>query len=291
MNMLNAKQAARPLQGKRILVTRTREQASSFSERLRKLGAIPFEFPVIRIAPPLDWQPLDDALRHLCGASFAYYDWLIFTSVNGVESVFERLNEFGLAFPLTGVTRVAAIGPATTAALTHYGVQADLMPGEYIAEGVAASLIEDAKSRGASLAGKRVLLPRAAVARDVLVTELKAAGATVQEVAAYRTLPVSSDDAQGLEVARMLQSGVLHMLTFTSSSTVRNFMQWLVRCVPDMAEKLRANAIGEALPIIACIGPITAQTARELGLHPQIEATTFTIDGLIEAIVQHEGKV
>lgn len=289
--MPHSTNTARPLLGRRILVTRTREQASSFSERLRKLGAIPFEFPIIRIAPPLDWQPLDDALRHLCGATFAYYDWLIFTSVNAVESVFGRLNEFGLAFPLTGVTRVAAIGPATAAALAHYGVQTDLVPGEYIAEGVAVSLIEDAKSRGASLAGKRILLPRAAVARDVLVTELKAAGAIVQEVAAYRTLSVSSDDAQGIEVARMLQAGELHILTFTSSSTVRNFMQWLMSSAPGMVEKLRASVAGETLPIIACIGPITAQTARELGLYPQIEATTFTIEGLIEAIVSHEGKV
>ncbi len=289
--MPHSTNTARPLLGKRILVTRTREQATSFSERLRKLGAIPFEFPIIRIVPPLDWQPLDDALRHLCGATFAYFDWLIFTSVNGVESVFGRLNEFGLAFPLTGVPRVAAIGPATAAALAHYGVRTDLVPGEYIAEGVAASLIEDAKSRGASLAGKRILLPRAAVARDALVTELRAAGATVQEVVAYRTLPVSSDDARGLEVARMLQTGELHVLTFTSSSTVRNFMQWLTGSAPDLAEKLKSDASGEALPFIACIGPITAQTARELGLHPQIEATTFTIDGLIEAIIQHEGKV
>jgi uroporphyrinogen-III synthase len=289
--MLHSINAARPLQGKRILVTRTREQASSFSERLRKLGAIPFEFPVIRIAPPLDWQPLDDALRHLCGASFAYYDWLIFTSVNGVESVFARMNEFGLALPIASITRVAAIGPATVAALAHYGVQTDLVPGAYIAEGVAAALIEDAQRRGSSLAGKRLLLPRAAQARDVLVTELQVAGAIVQEVAAYRTLPVGSDDAQGLEVARMLRSGELHMLTFTSSSTVRNFMQWLARCAPDMAEKLRDHTAGEIVPVIACIGPITAQTAREMGLHTHIEATTFTIDGLIEAIVQHEGKV
>jgi uroporphyrinogen-III synthase len=288
--MPHSTNAARPLLGKRILVTRTREQASSFSERLRKLGAMPYEFPIIRIAPPLDWQPLDDALRHLCGATFAYYDWLIFTSVNGVESVFGRLNEFGLALPVAGVTRVAAIGPATAAALARYGVQTDLVPGEYIAEGVAAALVEDAQRRGTSLAGKRILLPRAAVARDVLVTELQAVGAIVQEVAAYRTLPVSSDDAQGLEVVRMLQAGELHMLTFTSSSTVRNFMQWLMRSAPAMAEKLRAGVAGETLPIIACIGPITAQTARELGLHPQIEATTFTIDGLIEAIVSHEGK-
>src|SRR5579872_6146191 len=187
MNMPNAKPTARPLQGKRILVTRTREQASSFSERLRALGAIPFEFPVIRIAPPLDWQPLDDALRHLCGATFSYYDWLIFTSVNGVESVFARLNEFGLALPVAGVTRVAAIGPATAAALARYGAQTDLVPGEYIAEGVATALIEDAQRRGASMTGKRILLPRASVARDVLITELKAAGAIVDEVAAYRT--------------------------------------------------------------------------------------------------------
>ncbi len=281
---------ARPLLGKRILVTRTREQATSFSDRLRKLGARPLEFPVIRIAPPLDWQPLDDALRHLCGATFAYYDWLIFTSVNGVESVFARLNEFGLVLPITGVTRVAAIGPATAAALTRYGVRTDLVPGEYIAEGVAAALIEDAQRRGASLRGRRILLPRASVARDVLVAELQAAGAFVDEVAAYRTLPVSSDDAQGREVVRLLQAGELHILTFTSSSTVRNFMQWLVSAAPDMAAKLRENAPGERLPIIACIGPVTAQTARELGLHPRIEATTFTIDGLIEAIVSHEGK-
>lgn len=281
---------ARPLLGKRILVTRTREQASSFSERLRKLGARPFEFPVIRIAPPLAWQPLDDALRHLCGTTFSYYDWLIFTSVNGVESVFARLNEFGLALPVASITRVAAIGPATAAALAHYGVQTDLVPEEYIAEEVAAALIGDARRRGASLVGKRILLPRASVARDVLVTGLQAAGALVDEVAAYRTLPVSSDDAQGREVARLLQAGELHMLTFTSSSTVRNFMQWLVSAAPDMAEKLKENAAGEALPIVACIGPVTARTARELGLHPHIEATTFTIDGLIEAIVSHEGK-
>ncbi|HEY6539956.1 MAG TPA: uroporphyrinogen-III synthase [Ktedonobacteraceae bacterium] len=288
--MPHSTNTVRPLLGKRILVTRTREQASSFSERLRKLGATPFEFPVIRIAPPLDWQPLDDALRHLCGATFSYYDWLIFTSVNGVESVFARLNEFGLALPVARATRVVAIGPATAAALARYGVQTDLVPGEYIAEGVAAALIEDAQRRGASLISKRILLPRASVARDVLVAELKAAGAIVQEVAAYRTLPVSSDDAQGLEVLRMLQTGELHILTFTSSSTVRNFMHWLVSAAPDSAEKLRDNATGETLPAIACIGPVTAQTARELGLHPHIEATTFTIDGLIEAIVSREGK-
>lgn len=281
---------ARPLQGRRILVTRTREQAASFSERLSALGAISIEFPIIRIVPPLDWQPLDDALRRLCAAQSTYYDWLIFTSVNGVEMTFARMHELGLSLPPTGHVRVATIGPATAAALARYGMQTDLVPGEYIAEGVAAALIEDAQRRGASLTGQRILLPRASVARDVLVTGLQAAGALVDEVAAYRTLPVSSDDAQGREVARMLQAGELDMLTFTSSSTVRNFMQWLLSAAPAIAEKLKENTGGEALPIIACIGPVTAQTARELGLHPHVKATTFTIDGLIEVIVSHEGK-
>lgn len=282
---------ARPLAGKRILVTRTREQVTSFSTRLRALGAIPVEFPVIRIAPPLDWQPLDEALRRLCDPESVYYAWLIFTSVNGVEYAFARMRELGLSLPPTGTTRVAVIGPATSAALVRYGLHADLVPEEYIAEGVATALIEDAHQRSTSLAGQHILLPRASVARDVLVRELKSAGAIVHEVAAYRTLPVSSDDAQGREVVRMLQAGEIDILTFTSSSTVRNFVQWLASAAPAVAERLRDNAAGETLPAIACIGPVTAQTARDLGLHPRIEATTFTIDGLIEALVSNEGKV
>ena len=165
------------------------------------------------------------------------------------------------------------------------------MPGEYIAEGVASALVEDARRRGESLAGRRILLPRAEKARDVLLTALQAAGAVVHEVAAYRTLPVSSEDTRGREVARMLQAGELDVLTFTSSSTVRNFMRWLVSSAPGVAEKLTGDSAGYASPVIACIGPVTAQSARELGLRPHIEATTFTIDGLIEAIVSHEGKV
>jgi uroporphyrinogen-III synthase len=284
---------ARPLQGKRILVTRTREQSASFSARLDALGAIPIEFPVIRLAPPFDWQPLDEALRRLCDAQSTYYAWLIFTSVNGVEYAFARMQALGLSLPLSssGAPRVAAIGPATAAALARLGVHTDLVPAEYIAEGIAAALIEDAQRRGVSLVGQRLLLPRASEARDVLVHELQAAGALVDEVAAYRTLPVGNDDQQGREVARMLQAGELDVLTFTSSSTVRNFMQWLENAAPAITAKLRENAAGETLPAVACIGPVTAQTARELGLHPRIVAATFTIDGLIEALVSHEGKV
>src|SRR5215469_4828559 len=182
---------ALPLQGRRILVTRTREQAGTLSERLRSLGALPVEFPTIRIVPPQDWELLDSALRRL---SEAGYDWLVFTSANGVNICCERLSSLGYRVQDIRGIRVAAIGPATAAALAQHGITADLVPGEYIAESVAASLIDDAHQKGGSLRGKRVLLARAAEARKVLVTELQRAGAIVDEVAAYHTLPVASDD-------------------------------------------------------------------------------------------------
>ncbi|HKF37599.1 MAG TPA: uroporphyrinogen-III synthase [Ktedonobacteraceae bacterium] len=277
---------ALPLHGRRILVTRASEQAEAFSERLRALGAIPVEFATIRIVPPEDWEPLDDALRRLCGAG--WYDWLVFTSVNGVRTCFERLRSLG--YPAPGNVRTAAIGPATAAALAHYGITADLVPGEYIAESVAAALIDDAQRRNQPLAGKRVLLARAAEARNVLVSELQGAGAVVDVVAAYRTEAVSSDDERGREVLRMLEARQLDILTFTSSSTVRNFMYWLRQCETGVAGSLISLVKGNARPKIACIGPVTSQTAREFGLHVRIEAQEFTIAGLVEAIIRAEEK-
>ncbi len=346
-----------PLQGKRILVTRTRQQAGALSERLRALGAIPIEFPTIHIVPPQDWEPLDSALRRLCMAEATsgrpqgiaptiydmpgppleysrggdcphpapYYTWLVFTSANGVNICFERLRSIGYDARAISNVRVAAIGPATAAALACYGVNADLVPDEYIAEGVAAALIEDARQRGELLAEKRILLARAEGARKVLVTELREAGAVVDEVAAYRTSAATGDDEQGREVLRLLQARQLDILTFTSSSTVRNFIHWLVECTgkddivgesggvgltaPSENDKSGHPALGAGIhdnsgshgivslawfaggrPKIACIGPITSQTARELGLDVDIEAKEFTIDGLVEAIVQHEEK-
>ena len=279
---------ALPLHGRRILVTRASEQAEAFSERLRALGAIPVEFATIRIVPPEDWEPLDDALRRLCVAG--WYDWLVFTSVNGVRTCFERLHSLGYDAPAIGHVRTAAIGPATAAALARYGITADLVPGEYIAEGVAAALIDDARRRNQPLAGKRVLLARAAEARNVLVSELQGAGATVDVVAAYRTAAVSSDDEQGREVLRMLEARQLDILTFTSSSTVRNFMHWLRQCEAGGAGSLISLALSNVRPKIACIGPITSQTAREFGLDVHIEAQEFTIAGLVEAIIKDEEK-
>ncbi len=278
-----------PLQGKRILVTRASKQAGALSDRLRKLGAIPVEFPIIQIAPPEDWVLLDNALHQLCAKEEEpYYTWLVFTSANGVNICFDRLNTLAYNTNDIGNVRVAAIGPATAQALKHHGVQPDLVPDEYIAEGVAAALIEDAHRHGVSLEGKRILILRAAEARRVLVEKLQRAGAIVEEVAAYRTRGAVIDDEQGHEVLRLLQAGQLDILTFTSSSTVRHFVQWLADCAPGAAVSPIAHVTHNPQLKIACIGPITSQTARELGLDVQIEASEFTIDGLVEAIVQHE---
>jgi uroporphyrinogen-III synthase len=275
------------LRGKRVLVTRTREQAGVFSERLLALGAIPVEFPTIRIVPPHNWASLDWALGRLFptamendGQRDCPYAWLIFTSANGVHICCKRLLERGYDLQAMCPVRVAAIGPATAAALTHYGIHPDLVPDIYVAESVAAALIHDSQQRGESLQGKRILLPRAAEARNVLVTELQHAGAVVDEVAAYTTVSVASDDQQGREIVKLLQRGEIDIITFTSSSTVRNFMQWFRSCAID------DTLLHQPSLKIACIGPITSQTARELGLDVDIEANEFTIDGLVEAIVR-----
>ncbi len=278
-----------PLQGKRILVTRASKQAGALSDRLRKLGAIPVEFPIIQIAPPEDWVLLDNALHQLCAKEEEpYYTWLVFTSANGVNICFDRLNTLAYNTNDIGKVRVAAIGPATAQALRHHGIKPDLVPDEYIAEGVAAALIEDVHRHGVSLEGKRILILRAAEARKVLVEKLQRAGAIVEEVAAYRTRGAVIDDEQGHEVLRLLQAHQLDILTFTSSSTVRHFVQWLADCASGAAVSPIALVTHNPQLKIACIGPITSQTARELGLDVQIEASEFTIDGLVEAIVQHE---
>jgi uroporphyrinogen-III synthase len=278
-----------PLQGKRVLVTRTRDQASVLSEQLRDLGAIPIEFPTIRIVPPQDWRDLDAALRRLYEPhenSASFYNWLVFTSANGVTICCERLRTLGYDPATLQNVRVAAIGPATAAALASYGIATNLVPAEYIAEGVAAALIEDAEKCGNPLAGQRILLARAAEARKVLVTALQEAGAQVDEVAAYYTHTVARDDESGRAILDMLRQRQLDILTFTSSSTVRNFNVWLQDTMQD--DGLLKQETLLAYPTLACIGPITAQTARELGLRVDLEAKEFTIDGLVKAIVQYE---
>jgi uroporphyrinogen III methyltransferase/synthase len=251
-----------PLFGQRVLVTRTRQQASALSTRLRALGAAAIELPTIEIAPPEQWAPLDSAIAELSS-----YDWIVFTSVNGVANFWERLGHAGLdARALHGV-RLAAIGPATAAALESHGLQADYIPDEYVAEAVASGL--------GKVHGLRMLLPRADIARPALADLLRQAGAEVVEIAAYRTL---RPDVDASELHDLLAS--VTVVTFTSSSTVRNLVAMASDAGLDLARTL-ADAT------IACIGPITAETARQNQLPPHVLAEEYTIDGLVRSLVKH----
>lgn len=251
---------SRPLHGKRILVTRSRGQASRFAGELEALGAEVMEFPTIRIAPAADVEPLRAAIR-----AVGEFDWIVFTSVNAVEHFWLELQACGRdARALSGVS-LCAIGPATAAALELHGVHADLVPTESVSEAVA-----DALSTQVDLSGSRVLLPRAEIAREALPRLLGDRGAIVSDVAAYRTLP-ETRNAQ--EIRGHLESGALDLITFTSSSTVRNFVAAVGTRV-GMAE-------------IASIGPVTSRTARELGLEVAVEAREYTIPGLVRAVTEH----
>jgi uroporphyrinogen-III synthase len=250
---------AHPLSGKRIVSTRAEEQSREFVTKLREVGAAPIIFPTIRIAPLDDFRELDGALRRL-----REYDWLVFTSVNGVRSVVERMQALGLSPTDLNACQVAAIGPATETLLRSYGVQTALRPGEYVAEAVAAGLVAHGP-----ISGKRFLLLRVDIARPVLREHLIAHGAQVDEIATYQTTTGQPDAAAYAE----LRSGV-DVITFTSSSTVRHFFDLLGDEALPIARRAR----------IACIGPITAQTARERGLTVDVVAEQYTILGLIEAL-------
>lgn len=252
----------RPLFGQHILVTRTRTQASGLAAQLRAMGAEAVELASIRIAPPEDWAPLDEAI-----ASVAAYNWIVFTSVNGVRRFWERLTEAGLdARALNGV-QVAAIGPATARELQAQGIRADLVPQSYVAEAVADAM--------GDVARQRVLLPGADIARPTLANLLRTGGAQVSTVTAYRTQRAEVD---GQELGSLLAR--VTVATFTSSSTVRNLAAMAEEAGLGLATALEGTTI-------ACIGPITAQTAQELSLPVHVMAKAYTVEGLIEALVDH----
>jgi uroporphyrinogen-III synthase len=227
--------------------------------RLEALGAIPITFPVIAIAPPEPGGLLDQAIQRLDS-----YDWIIFTSVNGVEHFWQRLDALGAGSEEPGPDmahfngKIAAIGPATASILKQYGMQVELIPDEYTAEGILDTI--------SGVSGCRILLPRADIARPALAQGLAERGAVIDEVPAYHTI-MALPQAEDYEA---LKDGV-NILTFTSSSTVRNFMS-LTR---DMD-------YGD--PLVACIGPVTAATARSLGLRVDGVAGEYTIDGLLECL-------
>ncbi len=279
------------LQGRRILVTRASEQAGLFSAKLRDLGAEPIEFPTIRIVPPEDWGPLDRALERLLTPGMGYR-WLAFTSANGVRFLEQRLISLGYIIEQIRESRVriVAIGPATTKALREIGLEPDLQSAEAVGEAVAAALIADARRHKLSIPGQRVLLPRAAIARQEMVQDLQQAGLHVDDIPVYRTLPVEAQNEPGQQILALLREQAFDILTFTSSSTVRNFLLWLQSSLPAGVSPLELLR-REPEACIASIGPITSRTLREAGLPPHIEASTFTTDGLIEAMCRYyEGK-
>ncbi len=261
----------RPLFGKRIVVTRSRSQASGLVRRLRQLGAEPLEFPTIRVVPPADgYAQLDAAIGRIRDGGDggeSPYEWLLFTSVNGVKHFFQRLGMDGDVRDLHGL-RLGAIGPATAAALEDRGLKPDFVPPEYRAE----SVIEGMLNLGVK--GSRVLIPRAKEAREILPEKLTEAGAEVEVAPAYETV---LDESGADEMKHMLSGGEIDIITFTSSSTVKNFAALLDGL--DLTQ-LPGNVT------IACIGPVTADTARDLGLRVDLMAEEYTIPGLVKALVE-----
>ena len=276
-----AKQA---LTGVRVLVGRARHQAGVLCSELRRLGAEVLEIPFIEIRKPRSFRPLDSALKSLDS-----YDWLILTSVNGVEAMWQRLEKLripvrkhgghkstrrtagkktGAAFAAERQLRIAAIGPATRKAIEHRGLTVDVMPKEYVAESVVRSLRRRVR-------GKSVLLVRAKVARDVIPRELRKAGAHVDVVEAYETV-VPESSRRRLQAVLKNPRKRPGVVTFTSSSTVKNFMELLNKGPqPKLLDGIQT----------ASIGPVTSATLRQVRLPVDIEAREFTIPGLVSALV------
>ncbi|BBD09807.1 uroporphyrinogen-III C-methyltransferase [Desulfovibrio ferrophilus] len=251
----------RPLMGKGVVVTRAREQASGFADTLREMGACAFQFPTIEINPLPDYAEVQAAIGQI-----ENYDWLVFTSVNGVLKFWEQLDGMGLDTRVLGGRKVAAIGPATAEALVARGVRPDFVPPKYVAESVVAGLIE----RGVGQ-GTKVLIPRARVAREVLPEELSKAGADVTVLPVYET-GLNEDGPE--ELVAKLDAGDIDYVTFTSSSTVENFFQLLA------PEKLKQYPDVK----LACIGPVTAKTLAEYGFTPDIQPEDYTIPALAAAL-------
>lgn len=252
-----------PLFGRTVVVTRARAQAAEMCEQLREFGADAIELPAIEIRPPSDWGPLDRAIGRL-----EEYDWLLFTSANGVKYFLERLDKGGRDLrSIRG--RICAIGPATAAALAAVHLKADVMPEKFVAEGLLEAL------GGHDLAGKKILLARAAEARDLIPVELSKRGAAIDVAPAYQT--VAPQHCAELASQVFGASEKPDWVTFTSSSTVRNF----AKVCP--AERLVGTKV-------ASIGPITSETARDLGFTVDVEASDYTVEGLIAAILSFERR-
>jgi uroporphyrinogen III methyltransferase/synthase len=258
-----------PLFGKRVLITRPRGQSDAMATALRDLGAEPIELPTIRIV-----AARDEALVRAHAQRLPEYDWVIFTSTNGVKFFFQALREAGGDARWFARAKLAAIGPATRAALAEHGLSADLVPEEFRGEAVAEAI----KRASGTLAGRKVLLPRAEVARDALPALLRDAGASVDVVPAYRTVEAAPECFQ--EIRERLENRSIDIVTFTSPSTVTRLADALA---PDGRALLAATSI-------AAIGPITASAVEGLGLKPAVVAESYTAEGLVDALVAQAAR-
>lgn len=250
---------ARPLFGKKVLVTRPRHQAASLCDPLRELGAEVLLQPAIEIQPPNDWSNVDRALERL-----GDYDWLVFSSSNGVDYLLERLWQQHGDLRRLGRVKLAAIGPGTADALLRWRLRADLLPEEYRAESLALALAQEA-------AGKKFLLARASRGREILAEELAAAGAEVDQVVVYRSVDVESPEA---DIAAALAASRIDWITVTSSAIAQSLARLF-------GENLRQAKL-------ASISPVTSATLRRLGFEPAAEASQYTMPGVVEAILRSE---
>jgi len=257
----------RPLFGRRIVVTRSREQASDLVDMLEDRGAEVIQAPTIRIAPPEDMDALDRAC-----ADAGAYDWIVFTSANAVDHFMSRVLGNGDIRDLKGV-RLCAIGPSTAQRVSRHGVRVDLIPEESRSE-----VVIEALSAAGAIKGKRFLLPRSDIAREVLADQLRDAGAEVSEVVAYRTLVGGADRDGDQDVYRMLLDRRIDAVTFTSASTVRNFAK--IYGEDQAADLLSAT-------VVASIGPVTAEAAQQLGIATTVMPERYTVPDLVDALVGH----
>jgi uroporphyrinogen III methyltransferase/synthase len=255
----------RPLFGKTIVVTRAREQASDLVRQLSNLGAQCLEYPMIAIAPTDNFQLLDTAIHEI-----DTYQWIIFTSVNGVSCFFERLYHNSGDARSLGHLSTACIGPATAERLMQFGIKSDIVPENYQAEAIIEAFQKE------DIKGKHILLPRAKEARPILPVELRKMGATVNEISVYNTQRVQEEKSEAL--ISSLEKGEIDLVTFTSSSTVRNFKERLP--VDQFSQLVRKTTF-------ASIGRITSQTATKMGFQIEITADEYTIGGLIQAILNY----
>jgi uroporphyrinogen III methyltransferase/synthase len=257
----------RPLSGRRIVVTRSREQATELIDMLEERGAEAIPAHAIRITPPEDSAELDAAC-----AEVGSYDWIVFASANAVDHFMTRLLANGDVRDLHGV-RLCTVGPSTASRLQRYGIKVDLMPAEFRVDALAESL----RATG-DLKGRRILLPRADIARDTLAEQLREEGADVHDVIAYRTVPGGGERESDYDVYRMLLDHQIDAVTFASASAVRNFVTMLGR--EQAADLLRTT-------VVASIGPVTAEAAQQLDIATTVMPERYTIPDLVDALVGH----